>query len=340
MNYLLLTAGAAILLVALVDIFKTILYVQGGGRLSSFLARMIWEFFFILSGKNARSKWLNFTGGTILLMLVVLWSLLLWLGYSLIFLSSPGSVVDAITEEQTGAIGKIYYVGYVLTTLGNGDLKSGSDAWRLVTNVMAMNSLVFLSLGISYVVPVLEAVIDKRSLAAHIQKLGSTPQEIIDNGYTGDDFAPLYSRFIALEQMLLKHGERYLAYPILHYFNSNKRTHALHISLAVLDEAIAIQEAYGLDTSAQAYSWRIMRKSVEHLKARYTGGAEPAKIDPPPFDYYEGLPAAFKSNGGHNPHITNDLERNERRARLYEYVKQGGWNWEDVIRDVDCKAGN
>ncbi len=330
MNYVLLVAGLLMLILVLIDVFKTILYIHGGGRLSAFTAKCMWRGFFLLSGKSARSKWLNFAGGTILLMLLVQWIALLWLGYSLIFISDSGSVVDAITNGQTTVFGKIYYVGYVLTTLGNGDMKASTDGWRIVTNLMAMNSLVLLSLGISYVVPVLEAVIDKRTIAAHIQKLGRTPSEIIENGYTGKDFSPLYDRFSTLESMLLKHGERYLAYPILHYFNSSKRSHALHISLAVLDEAIAIQEAYTLDTSDQAYSWRIMRKSVEHLKAMYAGGNTPIRNAPPPFDYHDRLPATFKEKNRHQGQMSEDPERDERRARLREYLSLGGWDWEDV----------
>lgn len=330
MNYLLIAAGLGVLMLVLVDIFKTVVHVHGGGWISHYLARSVWRAVYFLSGKNARSPLLNYAGGLVLMVLIVNWNVLLWTGYSLIFISTPGSVVDAITGEQTGIIGKIYYVGYVLTTLGNGDMQSGSDAWRLVTNVMAMNSLVFLSLGISYVVPVLEAVIDKRTLAAHIQKLGSTPQEIIQNGYTGKGFEPLYGRFATLESMLIKHGERHLAYPILHYFHSNIRWHSLHISIAVLSEACDIQEAYGLDTSEQAYAWKILRKSIVHLEAQHAGGFGPVGSDPPPFDYFEGLPASLQE--GRDPHPALTEERDGQRARLRDYIINDGWEWEDVVR--------
>ncbi|MGY5847127.1 hypothetical protein ACW6QP_06875 [Salegentibacter sp. HM20] len=332
MKFLLIAAGLLVLLVVLVDIFKTILYVHGGGRLSTWISRSVWKFYFLLGRKNARNPILNLAGGSILMLLVFSWSMLIWLGYSLIYISEPGSVVDTATGQQTDIIGKIYYVGYTLTSLGNGDLKSGSDTWRLVSNIMGMNSMVFISLGISYLLPVLQAVIDKRSLAAHIQKMGRTPQEIIENGYNGENFAPLYDRFSNLETSIIKHGERHLAYPILHFFHSSDRSHALHISLAVLDEAISIQETYKLDTSEKAYSWEILRKAVDHLKDRLTTGFMPADCDPPGFEYYESLPEAFRKNLKPNDsHLDADL-RNERRARLLEFVTRDGWEWEDVVK--------
>jgi len=331
MSYLLIPLGIVILLAVLIDIFKTILYINGGGKLSSFIAKKIWWVFFKMAKGNGKSAALNFAGGTILMGLVGMWILLIWIGYSLIFLSDPRSVVDSTTGQSADFIGNIYYVGYTLTSLGNGDLKSGSDVWRIVSNIMGVNSMIFISLGISYLLPVLQAVVDKRTLAVYIYQLGKSPEEIIKQGYDGKDFTPLYSRFQNLETMLLKHGEHHLAYPILHYFHTNKRSHSIRLNLAILDEALNIQEAYELDKSSNAYTWSVLRGAMDNLAIRLSEGYSTPADDPPKFDYFDKLPEKLKENFDEDPGIPTDENFNKRRGRLLGYIKKAGWDWEDVV---------
>ncbi|MBZ9728740.1 potassium channel family protein [Salegentibacter sp. JZCK2] len=331
MSYLLILLGIAILIVALIDIFKNILYINGGGDLSSFMAGKIWWVYFQLARGNAKSPVLNLAGGTILMALVLMWIGLIWLGYSLIYLSDPNSVLESTTGASADIIGNIYYVGYTLTSLGNGDLKAGTDVWRIVSNIMGVNSMIFISLGISYILPVLQAVVDKRTLAVYIYQLGRSPKEIINKGYNGEDFTPLYSRFQNLETMLLKHGEHHLAYPILHYFHTNRRSHSIRLNLAILDEALNIQEAYRLDKSANAFTWRVLRGSMDNLSVRLQEGYTSPSDETPDFNYFNDLPDKLKENFEEDPGIPDDDNFNKRRGRLLGYIKKAGWDWEDVI---------
>lgn len=331
MSYVLILLGIFILIIVLIDLFKTILYINGGGRLSSFIASKIWWVYFKIAKGNAKASALNYAGGTILMGLVTMWIFLIWIGYSLIYLSDPNSVLESSTGENADIIGKIYYVGYTLTSLGNGDLKAGSDVWRIVSNIMGMNSMIFISLGISYLLPVLQAVIDKRTLAVYIYQLGKSPQEIISKGFNGEDFTPLYSRFKNLETMLLKHGEQHLAYPILHYFHTNKRSHSIRLNLAILDETLNIQEAYKLDKSANAYTWRVLSGAIDNLAVRIAEDHTYSSDDSPEFNYFDDLPDKLRNNFEEDPGIPNDQKFNQRRQRLLGYIKKAGWDWEDVV---------
>lgn len=331
MGYLLIPLGLFILVIVLIDIFKTILYINGGGRLSSFMARKIWWVYFKIAKGKAKSPVLNLAGGTILMGLVAMWIFLIWVGYSLIYLSDPNSVIESATGENADIIGNIYYVGYTLTSLGNGDFRAGTDVWRIVSNIMGMNSMIFISLGISYLLPVLQAVVDKRTLAVYIHQLGRSPEEIINRGYNGEDFTPLYSRFQNLETMLLKHGEHHLAYPILHYFHTNKRSHSIRLNLAILDEALNIQEAYHLDKSANAYTWSVLRGAMDNLATRLQEGYSSLSDDPPDFDYFNDLPDSLREKFKEDPGIPDDENFNKRRGRLLGYIKKAGWDWNDVV---------
>lgn len=329
-NYILFIVGLLILLLVFVDIFKTVIYINGGGPLSTLVAEMIWNVFYRLAGKSGKSSILNLTGGCILLFLVFMWIFLIWVGFSLVYLADANSVIDNATNKPADIIGNIYYVGYTLTSLGNGGFSPGSDTWKIVSNLMGLNSMIFISLGISYLLPVLQAVIDKRTLAVYINTLGSTPNEIIKKGYNGKNFEALYQRFSNLESLLLKHGERHLAYPILHYFHTNKKAHSLSLSLAVLDEVMTIQEVYKIDKSDKAYHWEVLRGALENFYNRLDSQFIISAKAPPPFDYISKLPKEFIKDYVGEPDM--DLKKfQSHRCKILGYVRKNGWTWEDVV---------
>ncbi|MDT0295043.1 hypothetical protein ACFQ3R_05390 [Mesonia ostreae] len=327
---ILIFLGLLIQAVVLVDIFKTIIYINGAGFLSSTVSKGIWRLFYKISGGNGERKILNLCGPIILLVFLFMWISFIWLGYSLIYISEPSSVISNTTGNSASLVGKIYYVGYMLTSLGNGDFRAGSGTWQIISNIMGLNSMIFISLGISYLLPVLQAVIDKRTLAVHIDKLGSTPAEIIKNGYNGDGFEPLYQRFSNLESLLIKHGERHLAYPILHYFHANKKAHAISLSLAVLDETISIQEIYKIDDSPKNYHWYILKGALDNFYERLDCSFIIAAQEPPPFDYKSQLSKEFANKVMADPML--ELGKiSDRRKKVLGYIQNDGWTWDDVI---------
>ncbi|TQD40115.1 ion channel [Haloflavibacter putidus] len=329
MKILLIGLGIAVQLLVLVDMFKTIVNINGAGQLSNWVSKKVWRLFFIIARGNGDNKILNICGPIILLTFLFMWITLIWFGYSLIFISDHNSVLNNHTQEPATALGQVYYVGYTLTSLGNGDYRAGSGVWQIVSNIMGLNSMIFISLGISYILPVLQAVVDKRTLAVHIDKLGATPEEIIENGYNGDNFEPLYQRFSNLENLLIKHGERHLAYPILHYFHSNKKAHAVTLSLAVLDETITIQEVYQIDKSTKRYHWYILRGALDNFFERLDSSFILAAKEAPPFDYFEKLSDKFTMENKKEC-LKKIKNMEERRRKIKGYIRNDGWNWKDV----------
>ncbi|RAJ27722.1 ion channel [Gelidibacter algens] len=326
--------GIGIQVLVLVDIFKTIIYINGAGFLTNFVSKTIWSLFYKLSKGNGRSKLLDLCGPMILLFFLFMWISLIWLGYSLIYMSDSASVMNTETDTQATVIGKIYFVGYTLTSLGNGDYRAGSEVWQIVSNIMGLNSMIFISLGISYLLPVLQSVIDKRTLAVQITMLGSTPQAIIENGYDGKDFSPLYQRFTNLESILVKHGERHLAYPILHYFHSNDRRYALPLKLATLDEVVLIQKLYNIDDSSKNFHWEILGATLNNFYERLDSNFVIEADEVPPFDYKDKLPKEFAHKVLSKPQFElKNVE--ERRKKIRGYVRNDGWTWDDVIRSPE-----
>jgi hypothetical protein len=326
---LLIVTGLGLLVIAGIDIFLTIINIGGGGRLSRAFCDNVWNLFVKIS-PDPNSAILGYAGGIILTLLFFLWVLIIWAGFSLIFLSTEGSVVDSMTEETTSPIGKIYFVGYTLTSLGNGDVKGGSDTWRIVSNIMGIGSMFFVSLGISYLLPVLQAVIATKTLATYINQLGRTPQDIIFNGWNGKDFSPLYKRFTTLETMILTHSERHLAYPILHYFHATKREYSAPVNLAKLDEAISIQEVFNLDKSSEAYNWQVLRRSLDDYISKIQGVYASPTSEPPPF-HYDKIRKEFSIDTLSEETRQKIQNLKERRSLLKGLVEKDQRRWRDLV---------
>ena len=70
MNVALLLIGILIQLIVLVDLFKTIIYMNGAGYLSGWASKTIWRLFFWASKGNGRSRLLDLCGPVILLFLL------------------------------------------------------------------------------------------------------------------------------------------------------------------------------------------------------------------------------------------------------------------------------
>lgn len=328
MNYFLLIAGILVVVLIGVDILTTTLRLEGGGFISNGISKLIWKAYFLVGRKNARSQMLQYAGVTILVALFVNWAVLLWMGYSLIFLSSYGSVVNATTGLPENPIGTIYYVGYTISTLGIGDVKASSDTWRLVSNIMSVNGLFFLSLAISYYVPVLGAVISQRALASQIYQMGRTPQEILQNAWNGENFGILYQQFLNMESQILQHVQNHLAYPIIGFFHSTLPKYSSRRNLVVLDETITLIMVLNLEKPDKQVYWNSIRKSLDSYIAESRSMFTPKKTQAPGFQYHQRLELSGLNIPVPDQQQLSRLE--ERRGVLKEIARKDGWRWNQI----------
>ncbi len=90
------------------------------------VSHFIWQSFLRVSRISERPQLLKSAGISVILTLIVMWLGLLWLGLFLVLLGDYDSVVTSSKSLPASALDKLYYSGYVLSTLGNGDFKPGS----------------------------------------------------------------------------------------------------------------------------------------------------------------------------------------------------------------------
>ena len=123
MRLLLGSLGALLILFDLIDVIQSTLSVRGGGFLSSRLGGALWGVFVRLHRHRPAHHVLAYAGPTLLVVTLSFWTALNWLGWTLVFLSDPDSVVSASNGEPGDIAAQFYFVGYSLITLGIGDYR-------------------------------------------------------------------------------------------------------------------------------------------------------------------------------------------------------------------------
>lgn len=244
-------AGLALVLAALVDLaWTTIAAGSRSGPLTGRLAPHLWQLALFAHRRRASHKLLSTAGVTIVFAVLATWIALVVLGWWLVFLSSDSAIVKTANGAQADAIGRFYFTGYTVFTLGNGDYRPGGGVWQLATVAATGTGLVLITLAITYLVPVASAVAQRRELASYIASLGNTPENLVVRSWTGDGFGSLPQHLVALAPLIHGARQRHLTYPVLHYFHSTDRESAAAPNMTTLAQGLELLR-YAVAPAAQ-----------------------------------------------------------------------------------------
>jgi Ion channel len=256
-------AGVALLVVTAVDALWTTVWLDGGGGpLTNCLSRGLWRSAHAVARPH-RHRLLSAAGPVILLAVFAMWVALLLAGWALIFLSSHAAVLDSRTQQPASVIGQLYFVAYSVFTLGNGDYVPQPGLWQLATAAMAGSGLFLITLAITYLLPVLSAVVEKRALASQINALGNHASQVVTTAWDGNGFAELAPQLMAVTSSLGRLAEQHLAYPVLEYFHTSDRQKASAPAIANLDEALTTI-CYGVPRTASARPCGASTRPTQH----------------------------------------------------------------------------
>lgn len=326
MNAVMFVSGAVIVAVTLYDALSTTTSLTSpGGPITSRLAWWVWR---ALHGRN-RGRWRmqDGAGPIVLISIIVAWVVLLWLGWTLVFAADSEAIVPASGTIIDGFWGHAYYAGFTVSTLGVGDFRATSDFWRMLTIVSAISGLTLITMAVTFVLPVVTAVTQRRQQAATIALYGAAVSELAHTAYDGQRFSRLDAQLTTLAQGILLVAERHLAYPILHYFHERDRHVSLSVNLAALDVTFAILSRTGPDREPSPVAVKAIRGAttrlldiMEHHFLRGQSSGEPG-VSP-------ALVAAIAP--GVDVEELTTAERDRWRL-LALYVEQDGWEWSDVV---------
>lgn len=313
-----LIIGSVLLIAIIYDFFFTTLSISGAGFISrgvSLFSYRIIQFFSRIAGRKAYS----YSGLIVNLSIFFTWLLVVWLGLFFLYSSNP----EAITNSQgrvANNIERLYFTGYVLSTLGMGNFYPTTINLELLTSIFSFFGFIFFTSSITYFLSVSSAVINKRALARSIERLGKTPEKIaaklleIHSGYA-------YQQLMNFQVMLDKHVANHQAYPVVHYYSHPKPEVCLGINVTRLDEAVSI-----LLFSDKAEGIRgelgILRSTLtaylNHLENNYSQSLPKGE------DEVSSEPLNYSIKG------IDPADLNKRRKILRGILQSEGYEWKDI----------
>ena len=327
MRPLYLGLGLIVLVAVIVDILWTTLWVDGGsGPLSGRLTTGTWRGLRKASGDDSRV--LSVAGPLILALTLAMWVALLWLGWTLLFAADRAALLSTHTGEPADWSGRFYYVAYTMFTNGNGDYTPTESGWEIASSFTTATGMAFVTLGVSYVLTVLGAVSEKRSFASDVTGLGERSEAFVQTGWNGDDFDGLDLPLDSISTQLSLLADQHKAYPILHYYHSERADRASALAVPILDDAMTLMR-HGVAADEQLEPTQVadVRASTQsYLDTLESAFIDPADEPPPPPDLdrlrESDVPttdeAAFAD-------AVSDLD--ERRRKLLGIVRADAWQW-------------
>lgn len=330
MNPFFLVLGIVLLLLIIVDLLWTTLWVDGSaGPLSSRLSTWAWRGLRRLGSRNSRT--LSLAGPVILMLTLLAWVGLLWVGWILVFAGRPDALIDTQSQQPVTWIGRMYFVANAMFTMGNGEYSPHPGIWRVASSLTSASGMLFITLAVSYVLSVLGAVNQKRAFASAVTGLGTGAVDLVRGGWNGADLYTLDLPLSSLASQLTTLTEQHKAYPILHYYHSEKARNASAMAVAILDEALTLLR-FGVpsDTRPNTAIVESSRATIEsYLQTLHNAFIEPADEAPPPPTLAPlremGVPTASDEEF---QKTLSGLD--ERRRRLRGMVQADAWYWPPI----------
>ena len=330
MSLVFLVLGVAVLILGVVDILWTTLWVDGGsGPLSSVLTTGVWRG--LRPFGDERSRVLSLAGPIILVATLVAWVALIWGGWTLIFAGSDGALLAAHEDVPVTWTGRFYFVGYSMFTMGNGDFYPPAGVWQIAASLTTASGMLFVTMGVSYVLSVLGAVSNKRSFASSVSGIGDDSETFVRSGWDGEDFEGLHLPLNSLAGQLDRLSDQHKSYPILHYYHSEEAKHASAMAVAVFDEAMTVLR-FGVPDEDQPDAVLVenARSANEnYLETLNNAFIDPAEQEPPPPDLDRlrdaGVPTVSDAEFAA---ALADLE--DRRRKLQGVVNADAWHWPPI----------
>ncbi|MFP5318693.1 MAG: two pore domain potassium channel family protein [Acidimicrobiia bacterium] len=239
----LVAAGLALVAVALLDVIWTAAAAgSGAGPLSGRVCARLWRLALAVGRRSdgPRHRFLTVAGIALVVVIVLLWAVAAWVGWAMVFSATGGAVVDADSGEPASVVERVQFAGAGLFTLDSAELSAGAGAWQFARIGATATGVVFVTLAISYFVPVATALAERRELGAYIWSLGDTPDRLVRRGWRDGRLDGLEQHLVALTPMVHGLAERHLTYPVLQYFHSARVRTSTALSLAVLDDALTL----------------------------------------------------------------------------------------------------
>lgn len=329
MLWLLLVLGSLLILAAALDALWTTLWVDGGaGPISRRILHLVQRSMSLVFGRD-RHNWLSLAGPISMVAMAGTWVFLTWIGWTLVFSAEATAVVGSNDGTPAGITDRIYFAAFTLFTLGNGDFVPNGGIWQVLVGFAALNGLGVVTLGLTYIITILSAVVERRAVASQLLALASRAEDLVLSAWSRRSFEDIDQTLSAVTTTISLTAERHLAYPVLHAYHSARADKSLSVAIGVFDEALTILR-YGVHESArpEAMALNSARATVggylETLRSQRL--ARNSEVPPPP--------SLDKLRAAGVPVVDDAVFRKavdrlaERRSLLLGNMRAEHWEWD------------
>lgn len=253
MAWLIQLLGIALILLALADVFLMVLYARSGvGLVTPRLNRTTWRLMRRIAPERApaRDIILSYGGPILLVLTVVVWAALLFLGSALIAWPELGTGVRATSgTTPTDFATALYYGGYSLTTLGTGNLVPETGPLKILMVLQALVGFSFVTLTITYFMSIYGALLRRNKLAQSLHQMSAgsgDAAELLVRVGPGGDFRAGSGQLSQVGRDVIDLLESHHLYPVLHYFRmADPRYSTARAAMLALDTASLSRCALG-----------------------------------------------------------------------------------------------
>lgn len=346
MAVLLSGLGLAAVMAAILDVVWTAAAAgSGAGPLSGRLSARLWRAGLAIGRRPSgpRHRFLTVAGIGLVVVIVLMWAAMAWVGWWLIFSASDGAVVDAASGQPAGGLQRAQFAGAHLFALGSNDLSAGSGLWEFAAIGATATGVVFVTLAISYFVPVASALADASQLGAYISSLGDTPEEIVGQAWSKGSVQGLEQHLVALTPMVHGLAERHLTYPVLQYLHSRRERTSTALTLVILDEALSLlrwgiapehrPDPVAVEPLARAISWYL-----DTVQPAFVSGVA-APLPPTDIDALRQLGIPTVDDDTYRAALEDQAPR---RCQLAQLLVDDGWlpeAWERRMQAIRQRVG-
>lgn len=242
------TAGAVLLLLVAYDVYATVLHSSARyGPIGEGLNRAVWrvarEGAFRL-GRRRRHKLLNAVGPALMPLLIVAYIVLLTLGFALLYIPHvPDDFHITSARDAADWVNAVYFSGCTLTTLGYGDIVPRTTVLRFIALAESASGFALISLAITYVLAVNNALERKRTVALstyHQAGQGADAAGYIAHYFVDGKFHGLREALRTSTRDIQALLESHVEHPVIHYFHPVEVYRSLPRILFILLEACSV----------------------------------------------------------------------------------------------------
>lgn len=316
MNLLVLCTGLILLAFIIYDFFFTTLSGSGAGFISKSVAGFTYKMLRRFS-KPTNRKVFNYSGMVVNLSVLLVWILIVWIGLFMVYSYAPEGITNS-SSRPANWVERLYFTGYILSTLGLGNFKPTTPFFEIVTSIFSFFGFIFFTSAMTYLISISSALIRKRTLSRSISNLGNSPSKMAAKiGNLNQTYREQI--MLTLQDEFDRHLVSHQAYPVVHFFSHQNPEHCFNLNFVRLDEALSIllePESRENSNIPQKEELTLLRGSMtsllEHLQQNFAAS----------------LPE--QSSTGKNIDQIDLLNLNQRRKLLSSLLESEGFTWKVV----------